>query len=165
VQGTLSGVAPDLIYTPNPGFSGIDSFRYTVNDGQANANEATVTITVAPAPTAGIVVGALFEDANRNGQTDEGETPFVGVTVLLQPQDDAQRVNDKLTSTTDNSGAYRFDGVPFGSYTLSIHAPVGMKLGETIELPVTVSERTQLVNQPIGVQVISRSIFLPTIQR
>ncbi|MDH3969354.1 MAG: cadherin-like domain-containing protein, partial [Rhodospirillales bacterium] len=33
-------------YTPNANFNGDDSFRYVANDGQANSNEATVTITV-----------------------------------------------------------------------------------------------------------------------
>jgi len=37
------------IYTPNPGFSGVDSFQYQVNDNQGNTSlPATVTITVSP---------------------------------------------------------------------------------------------------------------------
>ena len=35
-------------YTPNPGFSGIDSFTYQAFDGELSSNTATVTITVAP---------------------------------------------------------------------------------------------------------------------
>jgi hypothetical protein len=35
-------------YSPNPGFAGIDSFKYKANDGSANSNEATVTISVTP---------------------------------------------------------------------------------------------------------------------
>ncbi|MFZ1030175.1 MAG: Ig-like domain-containing protein, partial [Limnoraphis robusta] len=33
-------------YTPNSGFSGVDSFTYTANDGESNSNIATVTIDV-----------------------------------------------------------------------------------------------------------------------
>jgi hypothetical protein len=36
-------------YTPEPDFNGNDSFTYQANDGQANSNVATVTITVIPA--------------------------------------------------------------------------------------------------------------------
>ncbi len=36
-------------YTPNAGFSGTDTFTYKANDGQADSNVATVTITVASA--------------------------------------------------------------------------------------------------------------------
>jgi len=37
-----------IIYTPNPGFSGIDAFDYEVSDNQLNSATATVTVTVTP---------------------------------------------------------------------------------------------------------------------
>ena len=45
-NGTLSGTAPALTYSPNPGFTGIDSFTYTANDGALDSATATVTINV-----------------------------------------------------------------------------------------------------------------------
>ncbi len=53
-HGTLSGTAPNLTYTPSLGYSGQDSFTFKVNDGHADSNIATVSITVVPAspPTA-----------------------------------------------------------------------------------------------------------------
>ena len=33
-HGSISGVAPDLTYTPEPGFSGADSFSFMVSDGK-----------------------------------------------------------------------------------------------------------------------------------
>lgn len=47
-HGTLSGVAPDLLYTPNPGWSGNDAFSFTVSDGTLTSAPATVAITVVP---------------------------------------------------------------------------------------------------------------------
>ena len=47
-HGTLSGTAPNLTYTPNPGFTGTDSFTFYVNDGTADSNIATVSVTVNP---------------------------------------------------------------------------------------------------------------------
>ncbi|MCP4747962.1 MAG: hypothetical protein GY874_17770, partial [Desulfobacteraceae bacterium] len=44
--GTLSGNGADLTYTPNSGFSGADSFTFTVSDGQATSETATISITV-----------------------------------------------------------------------------------------------------------------------
>src|SRR5262249_16806482 len=35
-------------YTPNPNFNGTDTFTYKTNDGRADSNVATVTITVRP---------------------------------------------------------------------------------------------------------------------
>ena|GEM_PF-1142958 len=47
-HGTLSGTAPNLIYTPNANYNGTDSFTFKANDGQGDSNVATITITVAP---------------------------------------------------------------------------------------------------------------------
>ncbi|MFA7628618.1 MAG: Ig-like domain-containing protein, partial [Candidatus Dojkabacteria bacterium] len=46
INGSLSGTAPYLTYTPNPGFNGNDSFTFKANDGSADSNIATVTIIV-----------------------------------------------------------------------------------------------------------------------
>ena len=45
-NGTLSGTAPALTYSPNANYSGSDSFSYKANDGVADSNTATVTINV-----------------------------------------------------------------------------------------------------------------------
>jgi len=53
-NGTVSldfsaGFPPSsVIYTPNAGFSGTDTFQYTVNDAQFESAPATVTVTVSP---------------------------------------------------------------------------------------------------------------------
>lgn len=54
-HGKLSGTAPNLIYTPDPNFSWLDSFTFRVNDGKSDSVPATVMISVTPAndpPTA-----------------------------------------------------------------------------------------------------------------
>ena len=45
-----------FLYTPNPGFTGSDTFTYHANDTLADSNVATVTITVLAAPATGIPV-------------------------------------------------------------------------------------------------------------
>ncbi len=45
-NGTLSGTAPNLTYTPTAGYSGADSFTFKANNG-SDSNVATVSITVA----------------------------------------------------------------------------------------------------------------------
>lgn len=45
-NGTLTGTAPNLTYTPNPNFNGQDSFTFTANDGTLVSNSATVAIAV-----------------------------------------------------------------------------------------------------------------------
>lgn len=44
--GTLSGGAPDVTYTPNPGFAGTDAFTIKANDGYADSAPAQIVLTV-----------------------------------------------------------------------------------------------------------------------
>ncbi|MAF09521.1 hypothetical protein CMK11_03630 [Candidatus Poribacteria bacterium] len=66
-HGTLSGPAPDVTYTPTGDYAGADAFGFTVNDGQTDAAEATVTVTVTEvndAPTLPALLGqTVAEDA------------------------------------------------------------------------------------------------------
>ena len=45
-KGVLSGQAPSLTYTPNANIDGSDLFTFKVNDGLADSDEVTVSITV-----------------------------------------------------------------------------------------------------------------------
>jgi len=47
-HGTLSGTAPNLIYTPELNYNGPDSIAFIVNDGKFDSNTATVSINVEP---------------------------------------------------------------------------------------------------------------------
>lgn len=47
-KGFLSGTEPNLVYTPNSGASGTDSFSFTVSDGTLTSKEATVTLSLVP---------------------------------------------------------------------------------------------------------------------
>ncbi len=64
-NGTLSGMPPNLTYTPNPNYYGLDSFTFKANDGFADSNVATVGITIKPvndAPVAGNDSYSTLED-------------------------------------------------------------------------------------------------------
>ena len=43
-NGALSGTGPNLIYTPKANYYGSDSFTFKANDGVADSNTATVTL-------------------------------------------------------------------------------------------------------------------------
>ncbi len=43
-NGTLSGTAPAVTYTPAANYNGPDSFTFTANDGTLTSSAATVTI-------------------------------------------------------------------------------------------------------------------------
>jgi probable HAF family extracellular repeat protein len=45
-HGSLSGIAPNLIYTPNLNYHGTDKFTFKVNDGHVNSTAAAVSLTI-----------------------------------------------------------------------------------------------------------------------
>jgi large repetitive protein len=45
-NGTLSGTAPNLSYSPNANYNGSDSFTFKANDGSLDSNVATFNITI-----------------------------------------------------------------------------------------------------------------------
>ncbi len=48
VNGAISGTVPDLIYTPDAGFSGRDSIEFTVSDSDLTSRAATIVFNVEP---------------------------------------------------------------------------------------------------------------------
>jgi hypothetical protein len=50
-NGTVTFAGGSVTYTPNSGFSGSDSFTYTVSDGNGGTSTATINVTVTPVVT------------------------------------------------------------------------------------------------------------------
>ena len=80
-NGTLSGKAPNLSYTPKANFAGSDSFEFTARDGAAVSAPKVVSLTVTPvndAPTATAQSLTLAEDSSiavrLSGQDVDGDT-------------------------------------------------------------------------------------------
>ncbi len=63
-NGSVSLVAGKVNYTPAAGFSGADSFNYTISDGQGHSASANVQVTVTASPPAGPVDVVLQEGLN-----------------------------------------------------------------------------------------------------
>jgi hypothetical protein len=87
-NGSLGAITPinatsaSVLYTPNSGFTGNDSFTFRVNDGTADSSPATVTINVEAAPVA--------NDDAPAGSSAPGDpfhaafnTPLVSTTSVL----------------------------------------------------------------------------------
>jgi hypothetical protein len=54
-----ASVAPDVTYTPNPGYSGTDTFTFKANDGTADSNIGTLAINVIPASNSPIAIALV----------------------------------------------------------------------------------------------------------
>jgi hypothetical protein len=59
-HGTLSGTAPNLIYTPAANYYGSDNLTFKTNDGGLDSNTATVSITVTPVNDAPVATAQSF---------------------------------------------------------------------------------------------------------
>ena len=113
-----------LTYTPEHGFSGADSFQYTVSDGDGGTAEGTVNITVNNLVD---ITGLVFDDLNDDGVQADGEAGLKGVVVELFDQSGASLG----TTTTDAEGVYVFDvNLRAGTYRLVESQPDGLLDGD-----------------------------------
>jgi hypothetical protein len=89
-------------YTPNPGFTGVDTFDYHVSDGTDDSNVATVTINVndtqAPSITCSVTKALLWppnSDLVNVGLTvtasdNDGDAPTISIDVFSDEDDEEQ---------------------------------------------------------------------------
>jgi len=89
-HGTVTGGA-NLIYTPNSGFTGEDSFKYLVNDGETNSNVATGRVMVrAHGDPAGMLVdivvnATLYTALSNEVQRLRSDLTNEGYTAIITP--------------------------------------------------------------------------------
>ncbi len=123
----------DITYIPNSGFTGTDSFEYTVCDTNGNCSTATITVIVSPSgidldsDNDGIVDS--FEDLNADNDNDPSinptDTDSDGIPDYLDIDSDNDGIPDNIEaqpalgyippSLADNNGnglddAYEIDG-------------------------------------------------------
>ncbi len=79
-NGKLTGTAPNVTYTPNLDFNGVDSFTFKANDGTVDSNISTINITVTPVNDAPI-------SRDRRYTTDE-DTLVVAALDALDAESD-----------------------------------------------------------------------------
>jgi hypothetical protein len=114
-HGTLTGVAPNLLYTPATGFAGTDAFVFTASDGIVTSNQATISLTVTTVPP------AIIEFTPLSGMV--GASVTINGTSLLTAS--AVRFNGTLQPTfTTGAGAD-------SATTFATNAgPIGVTVGD-----------------------------------
>lgn len=160
MNGIVSSGGTSLSYRPNANFFGMDTFTYTVSDGNGGQATAMVAVTVQPVndpPTAandafGVVEGSMNTslDVLRNdtGAPDVGET--LVVTSVTVPMNGTASVSPGGTSVryTPNAG---YNGPDEFSYTvldpggLTATAQVQMTVGPANDPPVNAVPMPQTV--------------------
>jgi outer membrane protein assembly factor BamB len=111
--GTLSGTAPDLVYTPNPGFVGADQFTFRVSDGNGGQSSNKIYIVVkkpnfAPVAvddSAEIIKGSEYIlDVLANDSDAEGDAMFINN--LQRNRDLSISVNGDQTLTIKSKKSF-----------------------------------------------------------
>jgi PKD repeat protein len=104
-HGTATAAPSGIVtYTPAPGFTGVDTFAYTVFDQEHVSLPATVTVTVNPPPDAPALELTLDDDLPAsvlNGQKVKGKIFATVRNFGAQPLDD--RVTIDLFASTDGT--------------------------------------------------------------
>jgi len=114
-NGTLSGTAPALTYTPNAGFTGTDSFTYKANDSALDSNIATVMITVSQAlPTLAV---SILPAATAVNQSDT-----FSVDVFINPL--GEEVKGVEVTLKFDPNSLQLDSVAIGDFLGSNPLPV-----------------------------------------
>jgi tetratricopeptide (TPR) repeat protein/cell division septation protein DedD len=99
-QGTLQGTLPHLMYSPRPGFEGLDRFTFRVHNAAGPSNLATITIVVGtpPAVPSGEEAAAALPEPLEETITPM-ESPS-GAAVEAPPSDAAARPIPPSTETS-----------------------------------------------------------------
>ncbi|MCC6509342.1 MAG: tandem-95 repeat protein [Pirellulaceae bacterium] len=127
VNGTVSLVGGQIVFTPDSSFTGNASFQYTITDnGQtAGVNDfktatGTVNVTVQEfVPSA--IMGMVYVDETNDGVKQSAERSLGGVVVTLTGTALGQPVFETYTTLAD--GSYSFNNLAPGNYTVSIVNP------------------------------------------
>ena len=110
-----------VLYTPNPGYVGKDTFEYSVCSTPSpivcDYAKVYVDISVCPAPfNENVVGGQVFNDKNKDGLNNDGGAGIAGAKVYLYVDGncnttiDANELKDSVT--VDVSGRYQFITYP-----------------------------------------------------
>lgn len=157
-HGRLSGAAPKLNYTPNPGYSGQDSFTFKVNDGKADSIPATVSISIAPmsdAPIANLDRATTKEDTPLKINVLENDTDIddnvLTLSAVTQGRNGVVTINPDMTITyTPRNNFYGTD-----KFTYTVRDRKGQTSVGTVEVEVNnINDIPSIQSRPIPIAMV-----------
>ncbi|MBC1920254.1 hypothetical protein HCJ46_15950 [Listeria booriae] len=104
-------------FESSQGFGSDGNSFYLQADGTSNISNLRLTL----AQKTGQIRSTVFNDLNKNGTQEAGETGVAGATVTLYSNTGAV----VETTTTDANGLYKFETITPGTYYVKVTAPTG----------------------------------------
>ena len=161
-NGSLSGTAPNLTYTPNAGYNGADSFTFTANDGLLDSAAATISITVNAlndAPTATPQSVSTDEDtplAITLGGTDPESDPLT-FTVATGPSNgslNGTAPNLTYTPNANFNGADSFTFTANDGLLDSAAATISIRISQQNDQPVITAQVPLSTPEDTGLTIV-----------
>ncbi len=115
-----------LTGTPDAGDVGSVDITIEVSDGEEVVQQS-FTLTVQSQPLSSIA-GMLFNDINRNGVTDEGESPLAGWMVYDDADASGSFTVGEAFAFSAADGSYNLTGLAPGEHLLRTAAPVDLTI-------------------------------------
>ncbi|MCK6470111.1 MAG: tandem-95 repeat protein [Planctomycetes bacterium] len=123
-HGTLSGTAPNLIYTPSAGYMGLDSFTFKANDGFLDSNLATIPLEVIylgvnfQAATSAVPPGYLMD---AGGMFDTGRKYGWDINLTGNAKTYERETDPRVDSAVSSQALATWKtSLPNGSYYVSL---------------------------------------------
>ena len=165
-NGTVTRSGNTFTYTPRSGFSGADSFSYTISDGKGNSATGTVNITVGAAPvdnkapiavndtistTMGVpvLVNLLANDSDPNGEK-------IALKTLSNPKNGKlYRMNDSYIFYFPNAGFVGKD-----SFTYTITDSKGATSTASVAITVAPANRLPVAKNDVVTAKSGKAVML-----
>ncbi len=159
-HGTLSSAGDDLAYTPEPGYTGNDSFAFVVGNGIMCSTPAVVSICVVPADSATLSNGS-FENGALVGGPAAG-CNLDGWQVTGSPVGLGTSWNSRLSATAGERVAFFNPGSDAfgGSISQSFATVPGLTYVLTFDTGIVVSETWAPRQQQLWVKVQGNNLIL-----
>jgi hypothetical protein len=153
-----------VTYTPETGFSGIDTFTYTATDGDGQTITQTVTVTVTPVGTDDTATTSGETPVNVDVLENDPSGPSLEVTEVTDGANGTVVIEDDGTVTyTPETG---FSGIDTFTYTATDGD--GQTITQTVTVTVTPvgadDTATTPTNTPVNVDVLANDPSGPSLE-
>jgi hypothetical protein len=153
-----------VTYTPESGFSGIDTFTYTATDGDGQTITQSVTVTVTPVGVDDTATTPTNTPVNVDVLSNDPAGPSLTVTAVTQPSNGTVVIEDDGTVTyTPDPG---FSGIDTFTYTATDED--GQTITQTVTVtvtPVGVDDTASTPsNTPVNVDVLDNDPSGPSLE-
>lgn len=130
-QVTISEDGTQIVYTPDFGAFGEDTFTYSLEDADGVISEATVRVNVPDLLADSYFGGSIYTDLNGDGARQSSERGLGGVAVILEGTD-SNGDDVRMQTKTGLHGGFRFERVAPGDYTVTQVQPDFIDNGQTM---------------------------------